>query len=319
MGAMGKYIYIAGIVIGVSIAAFCTLRLSQQLSQQTTSIYTNSDSQKTRKDDGIFEALRKRVADWWFTNDAVAYFTGWLALFTLLLVVVSASQISFLISADRTATKSANAAENAANVAKETLVASRRPWIVADVTVGKPVEVYSGGIRFTLRFNMQNKGADPAFYVFPYFKIISNNRGSHSLIQKQNEFCEEIKGRANGPNNGGFTIFPGQPREMSLTINVSLEDFEADVAADVERRAIRVRTGWPDVPVINPIIIGCIDYQFGEPFVHHQTRFAYQIMDKGIDNHMLGGNQMLLTPDAIPDGRLAIDPDFITRGTFFAD
>jgi hypothetical protein len=55
------------------------------------------------------------------TDDRLATYTLWLAVFTALLVLVSAFQISFLISADRTAAQAAEAAKSSVEIAERTL------------------------------------------------------------------------------------------------------------------------------------------------------------------------------------------------------
>lgn len=119
------------------------------------------------------------------TNDPVAFFTLWLAVFTSLLVLVSTFQIGFLISANRTAAKAAKAAENAANAAIESnsisrtaMIAEQRPWVSVDAEVAGPLafsaEGWDAGVRWhiPLKYRLHNLGKTPATNVSFFAQII---------------------------------------------------------------------------------------------------------------------------------------------------
>ncbi len=242
-----------------------------------------------------------------------------LTLFTFFLIVVGGIQACVLNRTDKNAHKAANAAEDAARVAKDALVASRRPWILVDVELANPIEFDTSGLRLTLKFSLINKGSDPAFNVSPEWKIISNRSGPFVVIQEQEKWCAETKARFNGPNCGGFTIFPDQPRSISITATMVQSDIDADVARD-EMRAMMIESGREvGDPTIRPVIIGCVDYQFGSPPEHHQTRFAYELHDRGVGEMLLSGNLVLVTPGTIQEGRFSLVPMLIQRNAFFAD
>jgi hypothetical protein len=91
---------------------------------------TNSEQQGCKKQ-GCGAGVTPSVTD--ASDKAVADYTKWLAIFTALLVLVSGFQIGFLISADRTATKAANAAKDAAETAKTSLTTVQRAFVFIDV------------------------------------------------------------------------------------------------------------------------------------------------------------------------------------------
>ena len=64
------------------------------------------------------------------SEERIADYTLWLERFTGLLVIVSAVQIAFLISADKTARTAADAAKTAADAA---LAALDRPWLYLEI------------------------------------------------------------------------------------------------------------------------------------------------------------------------------------------
>ena len=63
------------------------------------------------------------------TDEAIAEYTKWLAIFTMFLVLAT---VGLFISGERNvdvARKSADAAKTSADVARDTLIATNRPWI----------------------------------------------------------------------------------------------------------------------------------------------------------------------------------------------
>jgi hypothetical protein len=104
---------------------------------------------------------RKPAESFWQrpTNDPVAFFTLWIAAFTALLVLVSAFQIGFLISANDTATEAANAAKISADIAKRTLTELERPYIFVDIPKFIPSPIKD---RPNVQYVLKNYGRTPA-------------------------------------------------------------------------------------------------------------------------------------------------------------
>lgn len=283
-------------------------------------VHPNSAVDATQQADD--ESARHAIEDsefWVIFGHRLKITDSLLAAFTLLLIFVGVAQAFVLNRTDKNAHKAANAAIASARVAQDALVASRRPWILVDIELASPIEFDSSGLRLTLKFSLNNKGSDPAFNVSPEWKIISNRSGPFVVIREQEKWCAETKQRFNGPNCGGFTIFPDQPRSIFITATMVQSDIDADVAMD-EVRKMMIESGREvRGPVIMPVIIGCVDYQFGSPPEHHQTRFAYELHDKGTNEMSLHGNLVLVTPGVVQEGRFSLVPMLIQRNAFFAD
>jgi len=47
---------------------------------------------------------------------------------------------------------SIHTSQETAEIARQTLIATRRPWVTADVELAVPIEFNAGGLRLTLRF-----------------------------------------------------------------------------------------------------------------------------------------------------------------------
>jgi uncharacterized membrane protein len=250
-------------------------------------------------------------------NDAIVGYTYWLMVFTGVLAFVAIIQIGFLTSADRISTRTAAAAEKAANVAKDTLIAARRPWIMVDVSIDA-AEFDQGALRLTVKFTFTNKGADPALYVIPAFDIVSMAAEEHNdpkfspigfVKRSLEKLCGEFKDRQNrgGPNNGGFTVFPDQPRTISITTAMPPDKVAAANLFEWMSDPSKNPGNEPVPHVISPIVLGCVDYEFGTPREDHQTWFAYQLPPINI------------AAGAIPDGLLHLQPMLFDRDAFYAD
>jgi hypothetical protein len=274
-------------------------------------------SDKGPGEDGVLIGAAKEPAKEPTAEERIATWTKVLAIVAALTGIFGVVQIRYLVKADRTGAITAQAARDAADVANKTLIASRRPWVSVDVTLGKPLEFETGTglLRLTLQFAMKNIGNDPAFYVFPHFEIVSGgiHGGPGSVKRKLEEVCGEIKTRK-GVNTGGITLFPDQPIRQSLNVGMAKSEMDAELA-----RGIPTPEELHVPKTISPIIVGCVDYQFGDPREHHQTWFAYEIWDKGTDTFRMDGPAVVVTDGPIAEGRLALIPMLIERDAFYAD
>src|SRR5579872_1964061 len=94
-----------------------------------------SDQQRAEKHAPVGNAIGDSA------NEKIANYTLALAVFTAMLVLVAAFQIAFLIRADETATRTAQAAANSAQAAlkqTELMETEKRPWVYADISLWKP-------------------------------------------------------------------------------------------------------------------------------------------------------------------------------------
>jgi hypothetical protein len=116
---------IAAISVFVIVTGFVGIVLWQSLFQSKEQNYYRSEVAKQNSErplqDSRMNEARSPVGSKQSTDDRVATYTLWLAVFTALLVAVSAFQISFLIRADETATRAAEAAKSSAEIAERTL------------------------------------------------------------------------------------------------------------------------------------------------------------------------------------------------------
>jgi hypothetical protein len=197
------------------------------------------------------------------TEEAVAEYTKWLAIFTLFLVLATAG---LFISGERNvevARQAADAAKQSADLASEALVASTRAWLAPSFAMlNTPLE---NGPPISFQIRMINTGKEPAlnaawdfkYHLIPY--VEPTNSPSENL--GPNAVCENVE-----PAIGaGIVIYPASTTNFWLPLEIpdTPEDRKI-VAAALERR--------------NSLVIeGCIAYRtFGKT---HKSWFRFFLRD----------------------------------------
>jgi len=126
---------------------------------EISSHHYRSTTAPHRRDDNAETQVDTRKPD-----ERLADYTLWLERFTGLLVLVSAIQIGFLIGADRTARRSADAAKLAADAATatvDTMIDSQRPWVgLLTVSANGPIDA---------TVIIKNSGQTPARHMRAHF------------------------------------------------------------------------------------------------------------------------------------------------------
>ena len=136
------------------------------------------------------------------TDEAVAEYTKWLAIFTLFLVLAT---IGLFISGERNvevARMSANAAKTSAKVAEDTLIAGDRPWVGPE-TIDFPALMVGGAFQATIRW--RNTGHSPALNSRIYTESKTVNRGE-AEPGRLTIFPAEVDTTLMMPNEVGVTL-----------------------------------------------------------------------------------------------------------------
>jgi hypothetical protein len=186
-------------------------------------------------------------------------------IFNFLLVAVGVLQAGALIFTIFVTNKAANAATLAADVAKDTLIATQRPWIFVKLQLGQRGLFFNmNEANLDLVFLLKNTGNSPAVTVgiecIPRIDVKINDR-----IIELEKICSSARNRTPHPQMWGYTIFPDDTLTIEITYTFANKEM-LDKIVNEER-------GF-----IDPVVIGCIDYlfTFGEP-IHHQSRFVYTV------------------------------------------
>jgi hypothetical protein len=266
-------------------------------------------------------------------NDArLVYWTWVLAVATIVLSVIAASQLvmfwkqlGLMRTAVNDGTKAANAASASTKLARDEFNASHRAWVKCDVALAvanpdqhpSPILFDDSGMYLTLKFTLKNIGTAPATNVWPEWKICLSSKCRSYLIDLQREICEEIKSRDRGKYADGLTIFPNDTIDFAITTNIA----QSEIDAELTRNQIPGTRPEIQVPLISVSAIGCIDYRSALDPVHHQTGFAYYISATKADGGKmaLSGPLLPVQKDPIPMNDLLLSANVFEGHLFFAD
>jgi hypothetical protein len=159
---------------------------------------------------------------WWFANpDPVVKFTGWVAIYTLALVIATSISAIVLYKTDITL--------------HDTLVASQRPWVAAEISVNAPVVLKHGRLQLPLTVVMKNTGLSPAADIAAYATIFFKNPRPLTHLETQQERCRPSGVDGLAPNQGlGYTLFPAEIRTEILDAQVEQEGTATINSANID-------------------------------------------------------------------------------------
>jgi hypothetical protein len=147
-----------------------------------------------------------------------------------------------------------------------------RPWIQAEPKVESPIMFHDNGdLSMSVTFVLNNIGHSVATDVTVYAgALVPKSEGVEHFrqpLERQAELCGKVD-----PYAMTITLFPNETKEFNVGFRVSHEEIEANLAPP---------SAMPDLPTAkrtNPILFGCVDYQFSSLPKHHQTGFIYSVV-----------------------------------------
>ncbi|RXH15230.1 hypothetical protein [Bradyrhizobium guangzhouense] len=203
------------------------------------------------------------------TDEALAYYTLWLMVFTGILafatIGMGAATIGLYLTGEKQIRHNVASAAAQSRDMERSMVAANRPWVKVDISVGGPIVYNANGANVTLRYVMRNIGRSPATNVManprliaPIFnKDYSGNFDPRVELQK---FIAELRNRPNMPF--GFSLFPDETIVQDITVSMSNDEI---------KRATNL------IATISPTIIGSVSYRMGFDDVIHQTGFIIEV------------------------------------------
>jgi len=249
----------ACLVIGFAVSAWHSpLAQTQTEQQQPTEQYAaNKEGEHRNKTQSL-----------WIPTDSVGLYTLALAVFTALLVGVSAFQGFFLLRADKTARIAANAAGRSADIAEATLIATNRPWIsILKVAPISQLTWEEKGARLTVSAVIKNVGKSPAFDVSTEASQFVSNPKQFDIGASVRRYCEDLRQkqiqRASAGQRGDV-LFPDDTLPISLELLFNRQEIEACVKAMGNQ-------------FFSPVIVICSDYKSPITKTEHSTGLAYMI------------------------------------------
>jgi hypothetical protein len=168
--------------------------------------------------------------------------------------------------------KAANAAQDAADTAHDTLVVSERPWITVTVGLNGPGLTFNpdGSASLNLGIAVKNIGHSVAtgINIRPemFAMSFSANGMFNEPLDKQSSFCEKVRKAAIDPRRL-FTLFPTEDTTANITVTLTKADIDSAIMPFNKR----------DAKYVLPVIYGCVNYQFSFDKLTHQTQFIYEL------------------------------------------
>jgi hypothetical protein len=249
-------------------------------------------------------------------EETITTYTKWLAIFTALLVLAT---VALFASGERNIEVARQTAANQLQVMQgqlNSMMASQRPWVYADIALYKPPNPAGrslwfddDGLHITIEFILHNTGSLPANSVRidmrPHVMLTAP-------IVAQRELCDPLRAApVNALGTIGPSLFPGQAYTESQSWVLPMPDIEKDPAYKLFNEAPNKRPG--QVPMILPLIVGCVDYQIPGGKEHHQTRFAFRLGGNIEINEVLYTGGVPLTKDPLPIENFGLSRDIDGR------
>jgi hypothetical protein len=203
------------------------------------------------------------------TDQAIVEYTKWLAIFTLFLVLAT---IGLFISGERGVQVARQSAKQSADSARDTLVASNRPWIsILKVAPVSQLTWEEKGARLTISAVIKNVGKSPAFDVSTEASQFVSNPIQFDIGASVKKYCDDLRQKQiqrAAAGHRGDVLFPDDTLTTNLELLFNRQEIEAGVKA-------------MGIPFFSPVLVICSDYKSPITKSEHSTGLAYMILKPG--------------------------------------
>jgi hypothetical protein len=160
--------------------------------------------------------------------------------------------------------KNANAAKDAADTAKDALIAANRAWVEVKIEVGSPITYNVNGLNLALKYHLKNIGRSPATNIFVNANMLAPAIGIDEPFDPRRELNKIIDRTKAQPraSNLGVALFPDEQGTFIVTTGIN---------ADELKRLTQ------KVEFVMPYVIGTVEYRMGLDTKVHQTGFVLEI------------------------------------------
>jgi hypothetical protein len=193
-----------------------------------------------------------------------------------------------LVRAETVAEKSAQAAKDSADVARDTLIATQRPWVWPDVRLASDLVFDDKGATVTFGYTLRNSGNTPALRVevYPRFFMfdwgeIKNTEPVPTVVRPQTRPDEELLKLCRGA-----VIFSEQKAKVEFLLGDPLfpnKEIESGVTLNIPKDAVDTATAASGPKLVLPILLFCVTYRYPADTKSHYTGFAFIITRKPIN------------------------------------
>ena len=161
------------------------------------------------------------------------------------------------------------AAKEQLGVMQKQFEAADRPWLSVDAVPNGPLVFRSLGAGVNVKFTVKNVGhsvANEAVVIADVFIGKSGEDVYGKAIERQRQICEETTTTITS-----HTVFPGDMFTDGQLVIAKIPAMENGREAD------------NTLPFF--LIIGCVDYRFGDQPARHRTNFIYEVV--GPERHRI--------------------------------
>jgi hypothetical protein len=149
---------------------------------------------------------------------------------------------------------------------------TERPWLSVEVVPNGPILFSRGTPNLSVKFIIKNDGHSVANEVTVRAQVFIAEwgNGENSIhtapVKRQKTLCESLEQKV--LHKQGVTIFPNKTEEMYSSFGLNRQEMEA--------YRIAGKDGEVTVYGTVPVLVGCIDYAFGDKPFRGQTGFIYE-------------------------------------------
>jgi hypothetical protein len=257
----------------------------QPASQQSSSQPLVLENQQQKS--GYWSQTKQKIKNGWNRfvdvmehNDkaVVAISTMVIALFTVFLVVATAS---LFISSERVA----EAGKKSAEIAEGTLIATNRPWVsILAVGSGSALTWEERGARLTIQITVKNVGKSPAFDMAVEAHQFVLGAKTGDLGSEVKKYCAEVRKRQIARAAGGHkgeVLFPDDVLRSSFGLLFPRDEVDLAVKKN-------------GMSFFSPVAVVCVDYRSEVTKSSHATGLAFLLLRPG---PTLGAPPLMLIPD----------------------
>jgi hypothetical protein len=178
--------------------------------------------------------------------------------------------------------RAADATKLAADIARDTLIASNRPWMTAEIQITGPLTFGKGQANLPLMYTLKNIGHSPALDVWSDEELYLPINAQRDTETERARLCGETEKRS---LTMGQAVFPGADSKGQIVTSVS------DIA--VQKNIADNKLGG----FITPAIVVCIAYRSTiEKDTWHHTGIVYDVWR--VDE--VGGRYAIMAGTDIP-------------------
>lgn len=215
---------------------------------------------------------------WEWLNAREGAFT---AISNVLLTIFTLALVAATIGLYLTGEKSAEAAKEAANVARWALVTTQRPWVsISGVGPGGPIVFSQEGARTSVLAEIKNVGVTSALDVSAEADFFVHTAARYDDAAELKAFCDHLRRKQDERVQKGDVLFPQ-------------ESLPFDFGALFHKANIDDAVAAMKIPFFSATALICVDYRDPITDQRHTTGIAYTFLMRAAEGQL----PKMLSPD----------------------